>query len=306
MVNSATRALVTGAHGFLGRHVARALAAAGWRVTGIGHGDWTEAEQRRFGVADWRSGDVTPASLEAVGDVDLIIHCAGSSSVAASIADPYADFARTVTTTMAVIDYARRRQRPPRVVYPSSPAVRGSGAGNLTGEAATCGPISPYGTHKRMAEELCQLYAARHGVPSAIVRLFSVYGPGLRKQLLWDACIKIQQGQPVFFGTGDEVRDWLHVEDAVSLLLVAKDKASAECPVADGGTGVGTSNRTLLRALCEHMAPGSSPSFSGAVRAGDPPRYVADIARARSWEWWPTRSLDLGLVEYVHWFKEQA
>lgn len=305
-MSSATHALVTGAHGFLGRHVAHALAAAGWRVTGVGHGDWTEAERRRFGITDWRSGDVMPSALEAVGDVELIVHCAGSSSVAASVVDPYADFVRTVTTTMAVIDYARRRQRPPRVIYPSSPAVCGTTAGEMIGEDAPLNPISPYGAHKRTAEELCRFYSSCYGIRSAIVRLFSVYGPGLRKQLLWDACTKIEQGRPLFFGTGDEVRDWLYVEDAVSLLLLAKDKASAECPVVDGGTGIGTSNRTLLQALCDYMAPGSSPAFSGTVRVGDPPRYVADITRARNWGWWPRHALDVGLADYVRWFKELA
>lgn len=306
MVNAATRAVVTGAHGFLGRHVARALTAAGWYVTGIGHGGWTEAEQRRFGVADWRSSDVTPAALEAVGDVELIIHCAGSSSVAASIVDPYADYVRTVTTTMAVIDYACRRKKPPSIVYPSSPAVCGVHAGEQISEAVLPSPISPYGAHKRMAEELCRFYAARHGIPGVIVRLFSVYGPGLRKQLLWDACTKIQQGKPLFFGTGDEVRDWLHVEDAVSLLLLAKDKASDDCPIVNGGTGISTSNRTVLETLCKSVNSSSSPTFSGAVRPGDPARYVADITRARSWGWRPMYSLDMGLAEYVRWFKEQA
>lgn len=301
-----THALVTGAHGFLGRHVALALAAAGWRVTGIGHGDWTEAEQRHFGIADWRSGDVMPSTLEAVGDAELIVHCAGSSSVADSIADPYADFVRTVTTTVVVLDYARRFQRPPRIVYPSSPAICGATTGELIGEDAPPNPISPYGMHKRMAEELCRFYAARYGVPTAIVRLFSVYGPGLRKQLLWDACTKIRRGEPIFFGTGDEVRDWLHVDDAVSLLLLAKDKAAPDSPIVNGGSGIGMNNRTLLRSLCELMVPGLAPSFSGAARAGDPPRYVADIARACGWGWRPLHALDTGLADYVRWFRELA
>jgi len=300
------KALVTGAHGFLGRHVARGLAEAGWRVTGIGHGDWPAATQRSFGLAAWRTADITAEALAGVGDVDLIVHCAGGGSVAASLADPPADFARTVQTTAAVLDFARRQARPPRIVYPSSPAVHGASAGGVMREDKARDPISPYGLHKKMAEDLCRFHAAQYGIPVAIVRLFSVYGAGLRKQLLWDACNKIAAGDAMFAGTGDEVRDWLHIDDAVALLLVAAEKAAPACPTVDGGTGIGTANRAVLQALCDLLDRGAAPSFSGASRAGDPPRYVADIAAARRWGWEPRRALADGLGLYVRWFKEQA
>src|SRR5260370_15662859 len=103
------KALVTGAHGFLGRHVARGLAEAGWRVTGIGHGDWPAATQRSFGLAAWRTADITAEALAGVGDVDLIVHCAGGGSGAASLAHPPAGFARTLPTTAAGLDFARPR-----------------------------------------------------------------------------------------------------------------------------------------------------------------------------------------------------
>jgi UDP-glucose 4-epimerase len=299
-------ALVTGVHGFLGRHVARGLAAAGWRVTGIGHGDWAAPAWRSFGIAEWHAADVTPEALAGLGDVDLIVHCAGGGSVAASLADPPGDFARTVATTAAILDFARRRARPPRIVYPSSPAVYGAGAGGAMHADAALAPISPYGLHKKMAEDLCRFHAAHHGLPVAIVRLFSVYGAGLRKQLLWDACNKIAAGNAVFAGTGDEVRDWLHIDDAVALLLRAAEKADPACPTVDGGTGIGTPNRAILQSLCALLERGTAPSFSGASRAGDPPRYVADLAAARRWAWQPRRALADGLKLYVDWFREQA
>jgi UDP-glucose 4-epimerase len=306
VVTPPSQALVTGAVGFLGRHVARGLAAAGWRVAGVGHGDWDAAERRCFGVGDWRVGDVTADTLASFGDPDLIVHCAGGGSVAASLADPPADFARTVATTATVLDFARRRKRPPRIVYPSSPAVYGANAGSAAHTDAALAPISPYGLHKKMAEDLCRFHAAQYGLPVAIVRLFSVYGAGLRKQLLWDACSKIAGGRAVFAGTGDEVRDWLHIDDAVALLLLAADHATGDCPTVEGGTGIGTPNRAVLRSLCTLLERSTSPAFSGTARAGDPPRYVADIAAARRWGWEPRRALADGLALYAGWFKEQA
>jgi UDP-glucose 4-epimerase len=300
------KALVTGAHGFIGRHVARGLARVGWRVVGLGHGGWSEAEHRAYGIATWRAGDVSHETLNAIEPPDLIVHCAGSGSVAASVAEPYADFARTVATTAIVLDFARRQKREVRIVFPSSPAVYGATEFEAIPEDAPLKPVSPYGVHKRLAEDLCRFHAGQYGLPIAIVRLFSVYGSGLRKQLLWDACCKIARGDLAFFGTGDEVRDWLHIDDAVALLLVAAKHASPEAPTINGGTGIGTANRDVLAWVCSMLRRGAAPCFTGAARAGDPPRYVADITRARQWEWQPHRKLRDGLADYVRWFKEQA
>src|SRR5258708_26694810 len=115
------KALVTGAHGFLGRHVARGLAEAGWRVTGIGHGDWTAAAARSFGLAEWRAADITAQTLARIDDPHLILHCAGGGSVAASIADPPADFARPLPTIPLILHFSPPRPRPPRLAFPPPP-----------------------------------------------------------------------------------------------------------------------------------------------------------------------------------------
>jgi len=57
------RVLITGAYGFIGRHVARHFAAAGWLVTGLGHGSWTQGEWRQWGIAEWHAADITLESL---------------------------------------------------------------------------------------------------------------------------------------------------------------------------------------------------------------------------------------------------
>ncbi len=102
---------------------------------------------------------------------------------------------------------------------------------------------------RRLAEELCFSYARHHGVRIAVIRLFSLYGVELRKQLLWDACAKVLSAENQFFGTGDEVRDWLHIDDAVSLFMKAGEAASIDCPVLNGGTGVGVSVREVLSVI---------------------------------------------------------
>lgn len=301
-------ALVTGARGFIGRHVARHLAGEGWRVSGIGHGDWDGAASREWGLSEWCSADVNLENLAAhAGAPALIVHCAGGATVAASIDRPHEDFQRTVATTAAVLEFARIHARGAAVVLPSSAAVYGDAAQLPIAETAALQPVSPYGVHKLMAEHLCRSYAREFGVRAAVVRLFSVYGPGLRKQLWWDACTRLARKEPALFsGDGAESRDWLHVRDAAALLAMAGGRAGGDCPVVNGGSGRAVSLRELLSQLFALQDRADKPVFTGVGRKGDPKRYCADIGLARAWGWTPGTEWRKGLEEYLDWFRREA
>jgi len=300
-------ALVTGACGFIGRHVARSLAREGWTVAGIGHGRFARAELHDWGLLAHRTADVTlPELIECDVKPSLIVHCAGGSSVGFSVSHPHEDFHRTVATTTAVLEFARVHARGAAVVFPSSAAVYGAAAEIPLRESAPLRPVSPYGVHKRLGEELCALYGAQFGVAAVILRLFSVYGAGLKKQLLWDACNRVRSGDVSFFGGGHEVRDWLHVEDAAALVLHAQRMASRACPTLNGGSGVGVPVAELLGELFGCLGRSDAPRFTGAARPGDPDAQVADISQARATGWRPARSWRDGVREYVAWFKKAA
>ncbi|WP_433984563.1 SDR family oxidoreductase [Tunturiibacter empetritectus] len=257
--------LVTGANGFVGRHVARVFAREGYRVLGIGHGGWLRDEWEQWGLAAWTSADVTLATLrEHTEDPSVIVHCAGGGSVAFSIENPIADFMRTVETTAQVLEYVRTVAPQCSVVYPSSASVYGAVDHLPITADQNAAPISQYGVHKLMAELFIASYARQFGTSTAIVRLFSIYGCGLQKQLLWDACRKFAAGDSIFTGTGDEVRDWLHVEDAAELLLAATENASVECPTVNGGSGEGITVREVLTHLKSSFPQRDSKlTFSG-------------------------------------------
>jgi len=299
-------ALVTGAHGFIGRHVARALSRRGHRVLGIGHGSWGRDEWRAWGLSDWRTSDVDLESLLVYGgEPERIVHCAGSASVGFSMSHPAQDFRRTVSSTLAVLECVRSRGGGARVVLVSSGSVYGSRPGAIA-EDAPPAPQSAYASHKLIAEQLVEEYGRLFAVPAAVVRLFSVYGPGLRKQLLWDACGRLGGGEAAFGGTGREIRDWLAVEDAAELLVAAADRADRQVPVVNGGTGVGVPVAEVLQELVGALGSRGRPTFSGAARPGDPVGFVADISRARAWGWEPRVSWREGVAAYARWFAQGA
>lgn len=299
-------AFVTGAHGFVGRHVARQLAAAGYRVTGLGHGDWEGQDMTAWGLSGWRSADVDGETLaEHAGTPDLIVHCAGSGSVPYSLERPREDFRRSVEATLAVLDFVRLHAPTARVVLPSSAAVYGLAPMLPITVDAPLSPLSPYGVHKKMAEDLARSYARHFGVAVAIVRLFSVYGAGLRKQLLWDACRKIESGAATFGGTGEETRDWLHVGDAAALLAAAGNVASTDAPVVNGGTGEAVTVRWVVDRLAARL-DGAPATFTGDIRPGDPRHFCADVDAALAMGWAPQHVLGAGVDAYADWYRGQA
>jgi UDP-glucose 4-epimerase len=234
-----------------------------------------------------------------------ILHFAGGGSVGYSIANPLEDFERTVRSTAHVLEYVRKFSPDTRIIYASSASVYGAVNNLPISETSPRSPISPYGAHKAMAEQLIELYAWRFRVSAAVVRFFSVYGTGLRKQLLWDGCRKLVDGGMTFMGTGREVRDWLHVEDAAKLMVMAVEEATFECPIVNGGTGIGVCVRDILTELASNLSsPPEGVQFSGAERVGDPPAFVADISLAAHWGWQPFVPWRDGVAEYAGWWKE--
>lgn len=289
---------IMGAAGFIGRAVATGWQAAGVRVGGCGHGC--------DGLSpDWVGGPLGTDSFDrlhaAMGRPDIVYQLAGGSSVGASLADPARDAALTLGSTAALIDWLMVHAPAARVVAASSAAVYGDGYMGPIREDAPLNPYSPYGENKLAMEQL--LSASPLHV--AIVRLFSVYGPGLRKQLLWDACRKLsaRPDRLDLGGTGGEIRDFLYIDDAVDLLTRA---AGAACPsgvIVNGGTGAGTTVAQVATKLRDAMGVTCDIAFSGEGRTGDPVSLIADVSRSRDLGFAAHTLPDTGFAAYARWFR---
>jgi UDP-glucose 4-epimerase len=304
---------ITGANGFIGRHLAPALTEAGNAVHGVGHGALDDAERRVLGLRTWLNGEIDAANLQALaaasGLPSTIFHLAGGSSVGLSIAQPFEDFSRTVDSTVRLLEWLRVSAPECRLIAASSAAVYGADHDGAISENARLTPVSPYGQHKLMMEQLCASYATSFGVRSTVLRLFSVYGAHLRKQLPWDICSRLQNGERELLlgGTGAELRDWTDVRDVVRLFVKINARPRrAAFEIINGGSGRGTTVAEIAGMLVENWGDEIFVRYSGNVRAGDPFSLLADDARLRGLPFDWQIPIDQGLADYVRWFKDQV
>lgn len=300
------RILITGAYGFLGKHTAKKFKESGHHVTGIGHGKWYAEEFNEWGIDRWVESTITFEALMNINEhFDVIVHCGGSGSVAFSYANPYEDFQKSVQSTLSILEFIRLQNPNCKFIYPSSPAVQGNMEDKQIKEDVLSSPISPYGYHKKTAEELCMSYHKNFNLKIGIIRFFSIYGPGLQKQLLYDACKKIslaKEDEVVFFGTGKETRDWIYVTDATSLIVNFFNKLKG-WDVINGASGNRTEIGEVLELLVKYFNKPVKIKFNGKVREGDPIYFWADMQRTSSYNWNPYISLEKGIKEYVKYFK---
>ncbi|MBF4507169.1 NAD-dependent epimerase/dehydratase family protein [Flavobacterium sp. JLP] len=296
--------LITGAYGFLGRNVAREFKKSGNYVAGIGHGKWDKDEYSKWGIDEWYETTITfEALLNINHKFDIIVHCGGSGSVGFSWENPYEDFQKSVQSTLSILEYIRLQNNKCKFIYPSSPAVQGNLDHIRIKEEMVSTPVSPYGFHKKIAEEICLSYHNNFNIDIGIIRYFSIYGDGLQKQLLWDACKKIDKLEhAVFFGTGKETRDWIHVSDAASLLCMFSLKL-AGFEVINGGSGIETSIYDIISMLNKYIGKSTEIEFNGNTKEGDPMHFWADIEKSKSLNWEPTISIEDGIKQYVQYFK---
>lgn len=297
---------ITGAGGFIGLHLARSFAKRGSYVIGFGRSEAPGFAAETGGV--FFPGGVTfsglDAALAAYGRPAAVYHLAGGATVGRSIIDPLQDFEQNVVSTVCILDFLRRHAPDVPVVLASSAAVYGGGYLGPIGVDAILDPYSPYGYHKRMVEELGRSYHASYGQPISVVRLFSVYGEGLRKQLLWDLCEKLATGERdiVLGGSGAEMRDWHHVSDVVRLIRAILPVGEPRFAIYNGGAGAPASVSTVSGMVLAAWGGGRCLSFSGRSRPGDPLNLISDPSGVPEGVRLEV-SLRKGIADYVDWYR---
>ena len=154
-----------------------------------------------------------------------------------------------------------------------------------------------------MAEQLVIANAEAFGLKASIVRLFSVYGPGLRKQLLFDICTRHSAGENTIIlgGTGDEQRDWIHVDDAIRAVSNLPATTAGRVNLYNIGSGRATPVRKAANLLAGCLE-NCQIEFSGESRVGDP-RYLVAASNSFPPNVPVMVPLKDGIASYASWFQ---
>jgi len=299
--------LLTGASGFLGSYMARELSAAGHRVIGL---DAVQPPPERAGeLAVFYRIRLPDPGLEGVVSRHrpwACLHCAGGSSVPASLSEPWRDFQAGAVVTYQLLEVLRRLAPECRTVFMSSAAVYGDPPGLPVSESAPAAPLSPYGLHKLMAEQAGALFRRLYGLPFAALRVFSAFGEGLRRQVVWDLCRKVlREGRLYLMGTGRETRDFIHAADVARAARLVAERAPLQGEVYNLALGRELSIAELARLVAGELGYRGAVEFDGLLPAGTPRRWRADTARLQALGFRPRVELEEGLRAFVRWCREQ-
>ncbi|MFM8272805.1 MAG: NAD-dependent epimerase/dehydratase family protein [Gemmata sp.] len=283
--------LITGGAGFIGSHLAEALAAAGRTVRVLDDLSTGRAENLAHvrPAPELVRGCVTdPGAVQrAVAGCDVVFHLAALASVAKSVEDPLASHAACATGALTVLDQARRAGVR-RVVYAGSASAYGN-ASDPAGqdENTPLMALSPYAAAKLAGELYAESFAASYGMETVRLRFFNVFGPRQRADSPYSGVIAIfaallAQGRvPTVHGDGLQSRDFVYVSDVARALTLAAEVPGVSGRVYNVGTGASVNLLGLVAELNGILGTSAVPAH-GPARAGDVRHSRAKIDRIRA------------------------
>jgi UDP-glucose 4-epimerase len=304
--------LVTGGAGFIGSHIAEALARRGDRVRIFDNlSTGTPANFAAFAdKVEFVQGDLVDlaAVTKAVAGVDCIFHEAALASVPRSVEAPLDTHAACVTGTVNLLD-AARRSGVRRVVYAASSSAYGDQPTSSKRETDLPAPISPYGAAKLAAEIYLQAFAHTYGLQTVAIRYFNVFGPRQDPNSPYSAVIPLfitallGGKRPVIYGDGGQSRDFTYVANVVQGNLLAADAPDVSGRVINIANGRSTSLLQLISALNRFLGTDVQPIHE-APRVGDVRESLADITLARKLlKYEPEVEFEEGLRRSIEYYK---
>ena len=315
--------LLTGAAGFIGFHVAKALLDRGERVVGIDnlndYYDVTLKEARlaklraysgfAFAKLDVADRDGIFDFVERHADLSSIIHLAAQAGVRHSLHDPYTYIDSNVMGTLVMLETARRINHLRGIVYASSSSVYGANTKQpFSVDDRVDQPVSLYGATKRSCELMAESYSRLFGVPATGLRFFTVYGPWGRPDMAYYLFTRaILAGEPIkVFNEGRMARDFTYIDDIVQGTIAAHDRPPGPGMHRIYNLGNHRPERLLdFIAVLERVLGVTARKQLLPMQPGDVEESYADIDSARrDLGFEPKAAIETGLASFVRWYKE--
>ncbi len=271
--------LITGCHGFIGSSVANHAIRQGHQVFGV---DRAEQPEAIVGMDVLRCALDQPEFIDLLTDYqpELVVHAAGSASVGNSFHEPREDFRMAVGTWGSLLDAVRKVDLRPIVIFPSSAAVYGNPQRLPVSEQDPLRPISPYGFHKVICEQLAQEYVCCFGFHIVAARLFSTVGPRQHRLLVWELFRQAVEDHSsvTIQGSGLESRDFLHVDDISEYFLGLAERQSKGFLAVNIGSGIATSVREVADHILKSVGKTRRIVTLNKELPGDPKTWEADVS----------------------------
>ncbi|EJY9801563.1 NAD-dependent epimerase/dehydratase family protein [Escherichia albertii] len=295
--------MVLGAGGFIGSHLCNLCIQNSATVYALGRNlDNVKVVNER--LIKLNSNEITEKTLSGVPQPDYVYFLIGAASVAKSIEAPLYDFNQSIPPLLLVLEKLRKEWLGTRFIFISSAAVYGENASESTSIHSFLMPLSPYGLNKKISETYVQYYMKHYGINAKIIRPFSVYGPGLKKQLIWDVLSKIKNKQHHYFGSGNEMRDWIYIDDFISVLCNYVNNYNLMSDLINVGSGVPVKVKDIIGQLYALTDSFETPSFSDGGKEGDPKHLVSSYEEQDFLREFLNTPLELGLKKTVDWFNK--
>ncbi len=311
------RVLVTGAHGFVASHLARALLERGDAVTAFGLSPSRPSGLALQGIeaevesveGDLRDARLVSATVES-GEFDVVFHLAAQTLVRPAMSDPTATFDANVRGTWTLLEACRRADVPAVIVASSDKAYGPQEQLPYREDMQLC-PASPYEASKAAADAIALSYRPAYGLPVAVSRFANVYGGGDLNfsRLIPEAIAAALQGRrPAIRSDGSPQRDFLYIDDAIAAYLAIEHEVGAGGPAAGEAFNAGGERPHSVAEVLEEIAAiaggGLEPEYRGTGSpAGEIDRQYVDSSKLRALTGWrPEVELSDGLRRTLEWY----
>jgi UDP-glucose 4-epimerase len=286
------KVMIIGSNGFIGSHAVKSFSER-YTVKGF---------SRNRALGEQNLDNLAKLLREGF---DVVVNCAGSAHVPTSFTNPWEDFQKNSQFTAWILETLRQASPNTHFINLSSAAVYGNPVKNPIEEGTLIQPLSPYGYHKAIADQICEEYAHMFKIKISVLRVFSAYGPGLRKQLFWDTFNKMKFSSHIkAFGSGQETRDFIYIDDLIQAIDVVLNNQTENFEIYNVGAGKAVCVSDAVNTFAKALGWNGTITYQDKSLAGYPTHWTADISKVKKIGFESQFSLEAGLTNYAKWLRE--